>query len=64
MINLFDIVLSIVNSLLSIVSIIRPLIMMKNYNLIVICVNYEKEMTIENETSNYNIDIINKFFIK
>jgi hypothetical protein len=49
MINLFDIVLSIVNSLLSIISIILPLIMMKNYNLIIVCVNYEKEMIIENE---------------
>lgn len=49
MIDLFDTVLSIVNSLLSIVSIILPLIMMKNYNLIIICVDYEKEMIIENE---------------
>jgi hypothetical protein len=49
MINLFDIVLSIVNSLLSIFSIILPLIMMKNNNLIIICVDYEKEIIIGNE---------------
>ncbi len=49
MINLFDIVLSIFNSLLSILSIILHYIMMKNNNLIIMCVDYEKEMIIDND---------------
>ena len=47
MINIVDTVLSIVNSLFSITMIILPLLMMKNYNLIIISNEGSKDIVIK-----------------